>query len=419
MPPRSRRKRLPAGTRRLIAARAARSVGQGALVVDFTLYLHALGWSGVTIGAVLSGALFLAAVLTLVSGPVSDRFGRRRFLLAYEYSQILAALAALLSARPEILIPAAVIGGFGRGAGGGAGPFAPVEQAWLAAPLPPHARSRVYSLNLAVGFFGMAAGALLAALPDLLTAGPPPATAFRPLFALVLLGAFGAIVSLGGAEDPPPPPATPRAAARRDPVVRAENARLLRLVAINALNGTGIGLVGPLIAYWFLLRFHAGPAAIAPVMALAFAVTAAAALAGGWISTHWGVVRAVVGMRLAGLLLLVLLPLAPDFRLAAALYVLRAALNLGTAGARQALNMGLVRPQRRGLAASLASVSMQIPRALGPAAAGALFQGGWLALPFLLAAGFQGAYVYFYQKVFSDYDPTTARGRRRAGHDVT
>ena len=33
-------------TKRLILARAFRSIGQGALVVDLTLYLHALGWNG-------------------------------------------------------------------------------------------------------------------------------------------------------------------------------------------------------------------------------------------------------------------------------------------------------------------------------------------------------------------------------------
>ena len=398
--------RLASNTRRLITARAARSVGQGALVVDFTLYLHALHWPGVMIGAVLSGALFLAAALTLVSGPLSDRFGRRRFLLAYEASQILAALAALASGRPEVLIPAAVIGGFGRGAGGAAGPFAPIEQAWLAAPLPAHARGRVYSLNIAVGFLGMGAGALLAALPDVLTHGTPGPGAFRPLFALVPLGSVLAILALRGASETVPE--TPvREHPRHSPVVRAENTRLLRLAAINALNGAGIGLVGPLMAYWFLLRFGVGPAAIAPVMGIAFWITAAASLAGGWLSGRWGVVRAVVRMRLIGLVLLVLLPFAPDFRLAAVLFVLRAALNLGTVGARQALNMGLVRPERRGFAASLSGVSMQIPRALGPAAAGALFQGGWLALPFLFAASFQGAYVFFYQRVFRDYDPPT------------
>jgi len=76
-------------------ARGARSLGQGALVAAFTLYLQALGWSASAIGATLSGALLVGATLTLVIGPLSDRAGRRRFLLGYEALQ---AAAALLTA---------------------------------------------------------------------------------------------------------------------------------------------------------------------------------------------------------------------------------------------------------------------------------------------------------------------------------
>jgi hypothetical protein len=76
-------------TRLLLATRFVRSIGQGALAVDFTLYLRALGWSAVAISAVLSVALIAGVVLTLVAGPLSDRGGRRRVLFAYEAAQTL------------------------------------------------------------------------------------------------------------------------------------------------------------------------------------------------------------------------------------------------------------------------------------------------------------------------------------------
>jgi hypothetical protein len=41
------RPRLRPEARRLIMMRAARSLGQGAMVVDLALYLARLGWSGV------------------------------------------------------------------------------------------------------------------------------------------------------------------------------------------------------------------------------------------------------------------------------------------------------------------------------------------------------------------------------------
>ena len=77
--------------------------------------------------------------------------------------------------------------------------------------------------------------------------------------------------------------------------------------------------------------------------------------------------------------------------LAALCYVLRAACNRGTAGARQAVGVALVGPARRGLAASLNSASMQIPRSLGPIIGGVLLDADLLALPLLLAAILQGS----------------------------
>ncbi len=106
-----------------------RSVGQGALVVDFSLYLRALHWRAGAIGGVLGASLLLGAALTLLVGPLSDRLGRKTFLLVYEASQMLAAIMALFSSDARLLSAAAIIGGFGRGANGAAGPFGPVEQA--------------------------------------------------------------------------------------------------------------------------------------------------------------------------------------------------------------------------------------------------------------------------------------------------
>jgi hypothetical protein len=142
--------------RLLLATRFVRSIGQGALAVGFALYLRALDWSAVAISAVLSAALITGVVLTLVAGPLSDRGGRRRFLFAYEAAQTLAGMAALLSAEPILLGAAAMVGGFGRGGNGGAGPFGPVEQAWLAQAVAPMRRGPVYSLNAALGFLGNA-----------------------------------------------------------------------------------------------------------------------------------------------------------------------------------------------------------------------------------------------------------------------
>lgn len=230
-------------TRLLIAVRFLRSIGQGALVVDFALYLRALGWSAVQISGVMSAGLLVGAALTLLVGPFSDRAGRRLFLLAYEASQVVAILTALLSAQPWLLGAAAVAGGFGRGANGAAGPFSPVEQAWLAQSLPPERRGPIYSLNAASGFLGMALGATLAALPSRLQAMLPGALAYRPLFLVVLLGSllcFALILRAPDTEADESQPLAPVEPSSRG-VQRRENGLLLRLMFANAMNGIGVG----------------------------------------------------------------------------------------------------------------------------------------------------------------------------------
>ena len=398
---------LPRNVRLLIGMRAARSFGQGAMVAAFALYLHALGWHGAGIGAVLMTALLLGSALSLVVGPLSDRRGPRGFLLGYEAVQVAAALIALLTRTPWLLVAAAIIGGFGRGANGSAGPFAPAEQAWLALELPTARRAGVFSLSTAVGFFGMAGGALLAALPSWLSGHALRPADERLLFALPLLGSLiclGLLLATRATAPAAAPLRSPAATATR----QRENHLLRRLVLVNAFNGFGIGLVGPLIAYWFALKFQLGLAAIGPGIALGFLLGASGSLLAGRLARRIGVVRAVVAMRGTGLALLLLLPLVPWFWLAVALYALRAACNQGTAGVRQALAAGLTGAERRGLASSLQNASMQLPRAVGPLLAGALFHAGYLVLPFLLGAAFQGAYLLLYARFFGAHEAAQA-----------
>jgi MFS family permease len=406
--------RIPPEARRLIMMRAGRSLGQGAMVVDLALYLARLGWSGVAIGGVLTAGGLLSGTLALFVGPASDRLRRRPFLVGNEIVTVLCGLTAFLTRDPLLLVPAIVLASFGRGANGSAGPFTPAEQAWLATLVPFAARGRVYSLNVAVGFFGMATGALLAVLPGVV---PDPLFGYRLLFLVPALGSAFNLFLLARTHEPS------RAAARAERAARAEsepphlrrkrrrreNRHLGRLVALNALNGFAIGLIGPLMPYWFHLRFGVGPSAIAPAMAVVFAITAVASLLTARLTERIGLVNSVVKLRLIGLVLLVLLPLVPWYPLAALLYVLRSAANRSSVGARQAVVVSLVEDERRGFAVSLNAASFVLPQALGPTFGGYFLDGGMLVLPFYIAAVLQGAYVWGYWRSFRTIEQQATR----------
>ena len=389
--------------RRLLITRTVRSVAQGALVADLSLYLHALHWSGLAIGLALTGGGFVAALLSLVIGQLSDRFPRKPFLVWNEALTLACGLTPLLSAGPALLAASIVLGGFGRGLNGAAGPFGPAEQAWLAEVVPQEDRGWVYSLNNALGFFGMALGALFAILPAGWGAGASPRAAYSVLFILVATGALvnlwllaTSIEGLRAARLPP--------GARAARLQRWENHLLWRLIRLNPLNGLSLGLTGPLIAYWFALKFDAGPDSIAPVMAATFALTGVMALWTGQLTRRHGLSRAVVWSRGIGVVLLLAMPFMPWFWLAALAYMLRLASGGASVGARQAQIVSLMRDERRGVAASLNAASFQIPQSAGPAIAGPLIATGFFVAPFCLAAALQLAYVVGYDRVFSRYD---------------
>jgi MFS family permease len=197
---------------------------------------------------------------------------------------------------------------------------------------------------------------------------------------------------------------------REGAVEQKENRLVLRLMMANVLNGVGIGATGPLIAYWFAARFGEGPAEIGPMMAGGFLMAAVASLGAGFLSRWFGMVRLVIAMRLVGLVLLIALPLVPSFGWAAALYILRGMFNRGTTGARTALAISIVRAHRRGFAASMANISMQVPRSVSPMLTGVLFAANELALPFLIGAAFQGGYLALYYWSFRQVDVDLAEG---------
>lgn len=411
--------------RTLMAARLLRSIGQGALVVDFVLYLRALQWSAVAIGGLVTAAGLAGTALMLGSGVLSDRFGRRPFLLGYQVATALGALAVVLHPRAAVLVAATVVLGYGRGANGVAGPFGPVEQAWLAQSVEPARRGQVFSLNGALGFWGMGLGALLGATVPWYARFLPGTAAYQPLFVLFLAVAvinLLQVASIRGADLPAATARTSRPGGASDPapavaaeavVRRRENVAMALLTAVNSVNALGIGLFSPLLPYWLSVRYGVGSGAIGSVYGLTFLLTGLSSIATGELTARIGLVRAVVWVRLLGVALLAVMPLMPSYPWVAAVYVLRSVFNRGSAGARQAFGVGLVRDERKGLAGSLNGLSMRLPSAVGPALSGWLMESGSLDLPFYLAAGLQLLYVVLFGTVMGRYDPASAGTSRQ------
>lgn len=402
--PSSRKLANPKPVFLLIGARVARSVGQGALAANFILELKRLHWSAPAIGAVLSGGILFSIAATLVFGPASDKYGRKTFLVGYELLQLFCALAGFLTetGTPSSLVLSfiAIAGGFGQATGGGAGAFSPVEQSWLSRLLPDALRGHYFSLNTATGFFGMALGTLSGLYPTFLPFLGKPEDLARAVFLTVMAGALLSLILLLFVPDPHEVTDTPHL----EETLKKEWSLLRTLIGVNALNGFSLGLYAPLMAYWFSLRFGKGPGGIGLAMGGGYLLAGLFSLASAPLTRRIGTVRTVILGRGAGLIFTLLIPLMPTFLLAVLVHLLRVASNQGTIGPRQALSVGLVGEARRGLAASLHNVSMQIPQSVGPAVGASLLAHGLLGTPFYLGALLQGGYLYFYYRAFEGFD---------------
>ncbi|THE11371.1 MFS transporter [Bacillus timonensis] len=390
--------------KKLMLVNTIRSIGQGMMVVVLALYLDMIGWSAIRIGTVLAAGGLLGVFLAPLIGMYSDRIGRKPFILLSELLTAACALIGTMTINPILLFIAIAFSGFGKADAGSASPFAPAEQAWLAAYIKPSERGKIYSLNNALSFFGMATGAMLVGTMSVSSGASSYQLAFYVTFALSLVTASIILTTKGEAQVKHRQKPDKKQTNQDTQITKEENTAILKLAGINVLNGIAIGLTGPMMAYWFSVKFGVSSGQIGSTLALTFFATGMTSIFQARISHKYGNVHSIVMVRYIACLLLILMPLLSSYALVSIIYLFRTALNRGSQGAQQALSVSLTRGHRSGFASSINLLSMRLPMSIGPYLAGYLFGLGALALPFYLAAGLQGSFAYFYGRLFRSYD---------------
>ena len=87
---------------RIFLAAFLRSLGVGMTGVSLVIYLGSIGWSIRSAGLFVTAGLAGAAVATLLSSLLADRFGRRRTLVVLGLLTAVGAAALASLRRPEI-----------------------------------------------------------------------------------------------------------------------------------------------------------------------------------------------------------------------------------------------------------------------------------------------------------------------------
>ena len=395
--------RLHRDVRLIMLSRGLRAFAFSYLNVVFAIYLARLGYSTLTIGIVHSVAYISGALLTAIWGFLSDRYGRKRILILLALLTIVSNGIYIFFTQLFFILLAVVIANVGAGgsAGGGqgGGPFNPVEQALLAEKCAPEERNRIFSVNAFVGSVMGSLGALMSGLPEQLHVawGWDPVAAYRPLFALTILFSVALLfVYRAIAEEHRPAPA-------KRIISKQSGAFITKLSLLGMIDNFGAGLIGPLISYWFFLRFGVELKSLGVMFFLSYFLAALSFLAAPVIARHIGVVKTMVFSHAIASALNLAIAFAPTFAAAATLLVVRSFLAYMDNPLRESYTMAMVKSEERGSAAGVTNLARVVPFGVSPTLSAYMMQSLSLSVPLVLGGSLQlindCVFYYFFRHV--------------------
>lgn len=391
----------------LMASRGVRAFAFSYLGVVFAIYLSQLGYSTVTIGLVISTASASGAVLTALWGFLSDRFGRKKILMLLAALTMVSNLIYVFFSHLVFILSAVIIANVGAGGSGGGGagggPFSPVEQALLAEKCTAENRNRIFSTNAFVGSLMGPLGALVSGLPQYLQEnwGWQPVASYKPLFALTILFSVILIFAYSTINEQH----VPRKREKPNPRRTAPSGFVTKIALLGMVDNLGAGLVGPLISYWFFRRFGVELKSLGFMFFLSYFFAALSFLAAPVLARHMGVVKTMAFSHGLASLIYLFLPLAPSFSTAAAMTVVRSFLAYMDNPLRSSFIMGIVRPEDRGSAAGITTLSRHVPVAVSPTLSACLMQSFSLNVPIFIGGFLQLFHDCVFYFLFRDVKP--------------
>jgi MFS family permease len=385
---------LPRDTWLLFSGRIIRLFAYGFLSIILALHLAAVGMTESEIGLLLTLTLIGDALLSLVITQVADRIGRRRMLMVSAGFMLLTGVVFALTTNPLLLILAAFIGTLSP-TGHEVGPFLAIEQSALAHLTPGEQHTRVFAWYNLVGSFAAALGSWSGGTfaTALQRTGYAPIASYQMLF--TLYAGFGVLLALLFfflSRCIEVEPTAEKAVGRFFGLHRSRGIiqKLSLLFILDSFAGALV--VQSLLAYWFHTRFGVEPASLGNIFFGANLLAGFSALVAARVAARFGLINTMVFTHLPANVFLLLTPLMPTFPLAAAMVLLRYSTAQMDVPTRQAYIMAVVAPDERSAASGIITLARTSASALGPVAAGILFNASFMSAPFFLAGSLKIIY---------------------------
>jgi MFS family permease len=389
----------------LYAARAARGFGDGFAVIILPAYLAEIGFDAFQIGIVATAALLGTAAATLLIGHLGARHDIRNLLLLGAAFMI---ASGILFPNAQHIVLVAMIAFFGtmNPSTGDLGMLVPLEHAMIARSVADDERTGAFARYSLIGALAAAAGALVAAAPDLLgTVGIDRLTALKLLF--YGYAGLGAVIALIYTRLPHAEMKAQAPQAALGPS-RGIVYKLAALFSIDAFAG-GFA-VQSLIALWLFERFDLSLTAASLFFFWANVLAAFSYPVAARLAKRFGLVNTMVFTHIPSSLCLIVAAFVPNLTIVLALLLIRAALSQMDVPTRTSYVMAVVTPVERPAAASVTAVPRSLASAVSPAIAGALLSTTMTGVPLVICGVLKIAYDVALLYSFRHIKPPEERG---------
>ncbi len=401
---------LPGGFDRdlklLLCSMMSRRAVMGFTSVVVTIYYNLIGLSPVTIGLLLSFSSAISALHHISFGVLSDRYGRKPFLLLGALFATMRLLILATTRNIWLLVLGQGLGAMGEGAGAGQ----PVVSGYIADKVELKDRVSSFSIIAVTNALAATAGSAIAGLPQWIESmqGLDLVGSHRPLF---LIGAalsalsFVLLIPLGEVkpvidEDP---------GERKGFKIRSWDV-ILKYSLVRSMSGLGWGLIESLLPLYFFLKFGVGSDVLGPIYATTRMISIVSYAFIPFVVGRLGDVGTIVLSRIGSAAATVAFAFADWYPIAAGLLIVFRLLMEFTMPVRQSFATGIVDQDETATVIGISSFARMGVRTAAPAIAGYMFEAISLSMPFLLGSALTVANGALYYAFFRPKNGTASSG---------
>ncbi len=361
--------------------------------VDFPVYLSQIGYDPFEIGVVLTFNTLLGALLMLPFGSLSDKYGRKRFIItARLISSVAFVLLSIFTGLVEVLIAVSLLGLAFANAGSS-------FMALLAEKTEAENRNSTFAISSFASGIASSAGMLLGAIPPYLSLyfKLSLVNSYRVLFLLAFLGSLASAIPIIKVKE------NYKGHKGKIMLFPKVSGKIVKRLAVLGSIGLGAGVLVRIFPLWFYLRYGTNVNVLGPLFSLTQFLTALASLSTPSIAKLIGEIKTIVYTEALSILTLIAIPFMPYYYLAGILYIVRSLLMNMSAPIQNSFIIGLIPEEERALVSSIVNFFDSLPRSFGPFISGLFIQLGYLNLPFFFTAALYsfsvaGFYVLFRNK---------------------